>query len=241
MIEKIKNIYKSDEYYDEDLIYMTPNFRAIVNVLAEEIPEYKFALREDIKDDKRFLPTKAEEKASGWDVRAAMKDKQPLIIKPLQYNLIPLGCRGFCPDGWWYELRPRSSTFAKKHIHNLYGTIDETFEGELVFACQYIPDCNPPADNLVVNYADAIGQIIPIRRQEMKVIEWSNEEYDDNCKKRNGQRGAGGFGSTDKNEQPKLKCKNCNQTDLSRPRHKYCGDNKDKNNSHEWQTIKYGV
>lgn len=169
-------------------------------------PKYSFALREDIKNDKRFLPTRAEPKASGWDVRAAMPDKAPLIIKPFQHVKIPLGLRAFCPDGWWYEIKPRSSTFAKKNLHALYGTIDETYEGELVFACQYIPEFslgeawifNMLPSNLTINFGDAIGQIIPIKRQEMEVVESSNEEYDNSCKTRAGARGAGGFGSTGK-------------------------------------------
>lgn len=184
-------------------------------------PIFKFALREDLKEDKIFLPKRAEEKASGWDVRAAMEDRKPLIIEPFQYAKIPLGIRGFCPDGWWYEMKPRSSSFSKKNLHSLYGTIDETYSGQLIYACQYIPEikfetdsCYKPEsswnsisiksktyatnDNLVINFGDAIAQIIPIRRQEMQVLESSNEEYDSDCAKRNAARGAGGWGSTDK-------------------------------------------
>src|SRR6266404_3537788 len=102
-------------------------------------PEFLFSLREDLQNEKQFLPTRAEEKASGWDVRAAMPDRKPLIIKPFEYVKIPLGFRTFCPEGWWYELKPRSSTFAKKHLHSLYGTIDETFEGEALYCGQFIP------------------------------------------------------------------------------------------------------
>lgn len=174
-------------------------------------------MREDLKDDKRFLPTRAESKASGWDVRAAMPDKNPLIIKPFQHIKIPLGFRSFCPDGWWYELKPRSSSFTKKNLHALYGTIDESYEGELLLACQYIPEVdlvwhfhaaqmnlftetdslpiNPPP--LTINFGDAIGQIIPVERKEITVIEWSNNEYDAACKHRAGERGDKGFGSTD--------------------------------------------
>jgi len=79
-------------------------------------------------------------------------------------------------------------------------------------ACQYIPsqDCYnsafAPCHNtatfdhtpLVINFGDALGQIIPVERKEMKVTEVTNEEYDALCKDRNAQRGAGGFGSTDK-------------------------------------------
>jgi len=185
--------------------------------MSNLIPTYKFALREDLKEEKQFLPTKAEPKATGWDVRAAMPDRQSLILKPFQHAKIPLGFRGFCPDGWWYELKPRSSTFGKKFLHALYGTIDETYEGELVFACQYIPTfdmqelvyenefefrdkvsliiSNSLAD-LVINFGDAIGQIIPIERQEMRVLEISNQEYNSDCEQRDAERRTGGFGST---------------------------------------------
>lgn len=181
-------------------------------------PTFKFALREDLVNDKRFLPTRAEPKASGWDVRAAMPDKEPLIIQPFEYAKIPLGIRGFCPEGWWYELKPRSSSFAKKNLHPLYGTVDETYEGELVFACQYIPSFKvkhqqmggtlgyitalildaSSYSNLKIEFGDAIGQIIPVRREEMLVEEVSNYKYDMDCKERDAIRGAGGFGSTGK-------------------------------------------
>ena len=171
------------------------------------IPEYKFALLEDIKDNKEFLPTKAEPKSSGWDVRAAMKNRKPLEIRPFEYVKIPLGIRGFCPEGYWYELKPRSSTFGKKSLHALYGTIDESYEGELLFACQYIPfiDFLPDAwvdqllnARLTIDFGETIAQIIPVKRQEAIMLEISNEELDAQYKNRNGSRGTGGFGSTSK-------------------------------------------
>lgn len=160
------------------------------------VPEYKFALVDRVKGDVQFLPNKAEPKANGWDVRAAIDDDK-ISIPAFHHFLIPLGIRGFCPDGWGYRLKPRSSTFAKKYLHCLYGEIDETFQGELQLACQYIPHSaamSPPT--LTINFGDALGQIIPVRRQEMIVSEISNEEYDALCKERNGVRGEGGFGST---------------------------------------------
>lgn len=177
------------------------------------LPVFRFALREDLQDDKRFLPTRAEPTASGWDVRAAMPNRKPLVIKPLEQAKISLGFRGFCPPGWWYELKPRSSSFAKKSLHALYGTIDETYEGELVFACQYIPPFHHygmgsideedvkryfNSNQLTIEFGDAIGQIIPIRREEMEVHEIPNSDYDILCKQRDAVRGAGGFGSTGK-------------------------------------------
>jgi dUTPase len=178
------------------------------------IPKFKFALREDLKDKKEFLPTRGEPKASGWDVRSS----DDLIIKPFEYAKIRLGFRTMCPEGWWFELKPRSSTFAKKNLHALYGTVDETYEGELIFACQYIPPfklgqlpitgghCQRSAvsfddtmfQTLEISSGDAVGQIIPVKRQEMEVIEATNAEIEEEYKTRAASRGDGGFGSTGK-------------------------------------------
>lgn len=163
------------------------------------IPTYKFALREDLKDKPEFLPTRGEPLATGWDVKCAEPDG--LSLEPGQKVKIRLGFRGFCPPGWWYELKPRSSTFGKKDLNCLYGTIDESYEGELLLACQYIPESKINAAcilRLKIEFGEAIGQIIPVRRQEMTIEQVSNEEYDRLCAERNAARGAGGFGSTDK-------------------------------------------
>ena len=176
-----------------------------------DIPVYKFAVRSDLINSQiSFLPTKATPLASGWDVRAAIKEPGgKLIIAPNQYVKIPLGFRGFCPPGWWYELKPRSSSFTKKFLHCLYGTIDEDYEGEAVFAAQYKPEKdyaylnnNLTSNTLVIEFGEALGQIIPIKKQEMTVESITNEEYDRLCLERNAQRGIGGFGSTDEKVKP---------------------------------------
>lgn len=171
-----------------------------------DIPVYKFAVREDLVKSKiSFLPTRAEPLATGWDVRAAFKEpSNKLIIKPNQYIKIPLGFRGFCPEGWWYNLIPRSSSFGKKSLHCLYGVIDETFPQELIFAAQYRPEKEVIYDdnhmmlpnNLIIEFGEAIGQIIPIKRQDMIVEKITNEELDDLFSKRKSIRESG-FGSTD--------------------------------------------
>jgi dUTPase len=171
-----------------------------------EIPVFKFAIREDLKNcGTSFVPKRATPLAAGWDVRAAIREAGgKLIVKPNEYVKIPLGFRTFAPDGWWYELKARSSTFGKKSLHSLYGTIDEDYEGELIFAAQYLPEKGHAyvetlltPNNLVIEFGEAIGQIIPVKRKEMIVETISNEEYDRLCQERNAQRGAGGFGSTD--------------------------------------------
>lgn len=161
-----------------------------------DIPKFIFALREDLKDDKRFLPTRSEPSATGWDVSAAQMDRKDIVVRAGTYVKIPLGFRAFCPSGWWYQLVPRSSTFAKKSLHSLYGTIDETFEDQAMFLADYIPDVSAMGKDLVIKFGDRIGQIIPVLRQEMTVDSISNDEYDMRCEKRNGVRKTGGFGSS---------------------------------------------
>ena len=183
----------------------------------EELPEFRICLRDDLQDASEFLPTKSEPLATGWDVRCA--EPEGVLLKPFERYMIRLGFRSFCPEGWWYELKPRSSTFVKKYLHALYGTIDETYEKELVFACHFIPtvEWSPIDDSRVwafsikenplshflglkdcqrIEFGERIGQIVPVKRQEMKIIQVSKEEYDESCKNRNASRKTGGFGSS---------------------------------------------
>jgi dUTP pyrophosphatase len=159
-----------------------------------EIPIFRFVLNEGLDD--QFLPAKGSERATGWDVRS----ESDHTIYCGQYIKISLGFRVLPPEGWWLECRPRSSTFTKKNLHALYGVIDEDFEGQCIFACQYLPDFVGVLDanytKLVIKAGEAIGQIIPVRRQEMLVKKVTDEEYKSFCQERNTSRGTGGFGST---------------------------------------------
>ena len=168
-------------------------------------PNYKFALTEELlkaceekgEDPNKFLPVRAESRASGWDVRCANPDG--INLRPNDYMKLSLGFRTFCPRGWWLELNPRSSTFIKKHIHSLYGKIDESYQGEMMFCGQYIPDRKKLVSTMApqrIEFGDRIAQIMPIKLKLMNVESVTNEEYDSLCKERNLSRGAGGFGST---------------------------------------------
>jgi dUTPase len=144
-----------------------------------------------------FLPTRAREKDSGFDVRCAEPGGIELI--PGRYFKMRLGFRMFAPDGWWLSLAPRSGTFIKRHIHALYGVIDETFEDEMCFVGQYIPDAGKilaANSNPVVKFGERIAQVLPAPRWEMPVVAVSEEEMDLKFKERNDPRGTGGFGSS---------------------------------------------
>jgi dUTPase len=170
-----------------------------------EVPVYKFAFTNELIKSCRgtefrpedFLPTRAEPDATGWDVRCA--DPEGFTLKPECYYMMSLGFKGFIPDGWWADLKPRSSTFHKRNCHALYGTIDMTFPKEWKFLCQYMPDaskCYGRKDHVRVEFGDRIAQIIPVKLQEM-IPEISSIEEVERLHHTRGSIRTGGFGSTD--------------------------------------------
>ena len=179
-----------------------------------EVPEFKFAIREDIKNQEGFIPSKKIGSDTGWDVRCA--EPEGVILEPFEHKIIRLGIRMFAPKGWWLELRPRSSSHAKKHLNCLYGVIDELYEREIGFSCQYIPPLegikintdvagiftkshivfDADIEPLEIKFGERIGQLIPKKREYMITSEVSNEDFDKLCEERQGERGTGGFGST---------------------------------------------
>lgn len=162
-----------------------------------EIPTFRFALMDGLDDS--FLPTKSEPNSTGWDVRASLLgyDGKPTswVIRPGQYFRIPLGFRALPEEGWWFHLHPRSSSFAKKFMHTLVGVVDQDFELEACYCAQYLPDLNSMGQDLVIEHGDRIGQIIPYRRQEMKVERITNQQYQQFIDNRQAVR-KGGFGSS---------------------------------------------
>jgi len=159
------------------------------------IPEFKFSLRQDLKDKKEFLPTRSHNSDTGWDVRAAFEDHKDLLLKNNEKVLIPLGIKVVVPKGWWLKVVPRSSTFAKKHLNCLYGVVDEEYENYIYLSAQLQSPNNFPT-TLTIPFGERIAQLIPVKRQEMIVTEIDEEEFQKLCKERNGTRGEGGFGST---------------------------------------------
>ena len=171
-----------------------------------EIPEFKFCVADGLDDS--FLPTRGKDTDSGYDVRASADVTFDI---PTGKALIPLGIRAFIPAGWWLDLRPRSSTFAKLNLHCLYGVIDEGYENGIMLAVSWQPPHVMETsainfvnlslgfdipDPLTIAKGDRLGQLIPVKRQEMKVTGVSKEEFDKLCKERGGERGTSGFGGS---------------------------------------------
>lgn len=178
----------------------------------KNIPEFIFTLDEGL--DSSFLPKQTTQPDTGWDVQSSNR----IIIKPFEKVFIPLGLKCFAPAGYWLELRPRSSTFGKKNLHSLYGVIDESYEGQIYFACQWIPPfeimeidkflngfdersraaalMNYFSKSLTIEKGERIGQLVPVKRQVMNVNSVSADEFKKLCEERGHKRGSGGFGSS---------------------------------------------
>ena len=161
--------------------------KAMIEMLT---PKFKFALREDLKDMKQFLPTRTTDRSSGWDISCAWDDHKDHTVQPGEFVKIPLGIRCIPDEGYWYEVKPRSSTFVKKHLHALYGTVDNDYRDQLYFCAQYMG-----TEPITLEFGSRIGQIIPVKLQEMTVEEISNADYDKFCKDEVNER-KGGFGSS---------------------------------------------
>lgn len=131
------------------------------------------------------LPRYETALAAGCDVRAAVPEDEPLVLKPGERGLVPTGIAIALPPGWEAQIRPRSGLAAKYGVTclNAPGTIDADYRGELKVIL-----INHGAKNFVVRRGDRIGQMVvaPVFQARFEEV----EALDDTA------RGEGGFGST---------------------------------------------
>jgi len=131
------------------------------------------------------LPTYATEGSSGMDIRAFISE--PIVLKPLERQLIPTGLFIELPLGYEAQIRPRSGLAIKQGITclNTPGTIDADYRGEIkVILINLSSEIQTIADG------DRIAQMViqPVIQIEWQPTKNINETI----------RGAGGFGHTGK-------------------------------------------
>jgi dUTP pyrophosphatase len=131
------------------------------------------------------LPAYATEDAAGMDLKADIP--QPVILRPLERQLIPTGIFIELPSGYEAQVRPRSGMAIKQGITclNSPGTIDADYRGELKVILINLSDTEQS-----IHPGDRIAQMV-IGRVE-KVI-WEPVE-----KINQTVRSDGGFGHTGK-------------------------------------------
>src|SRR3954469_38801 len=79
------------------------------------------------------LPAYESAQAAGMDLRAAVPDDQPLVLRPGARHPVPTGLAFALPEGFEGQVRPRSALAAKQGVTclNSPGTIDADYRGEV--------------------------------------------------------------------------------------------------------------
>lgn len=129
------------------------------------------------------LPAYATPQSAGMDLRANLE--KPILLHPMQRQLIPTGLHIALPVGYEAQVRPRSG-LALKHgisVLNTPGTIDADYRGEIMVLLVNFSDTD-----FVVNDGERIAQMV-IARHEQAVFN-EVEMLDET------ERGEGGYGHT---------------------------------------------
>jgi dUTP pyrophosphatase len=138
-----------------------------------------------INQSSNALPEYATEGSAGMDLRAHLE--APLVLRPLERQLVPTGLFIELPQGYEAQVRPRSGLAIKHGITclNSPGTIDSDYRGELKVIL-----INLSQDEQTLHPGDRIAQMVvgPVVQIGWETVEAISETA----------RNAGGFGHTGK-------------------------------------------
>ena len=129
------------------------------------------------------LPSYATEQSAGMDLRANIDE--PIVLKPMQRQIVKTGLFMALPPGYEAQVRPRSG-LALKHgitVLNSPGTIDSDYRGEVGVLLINLGD-----KDFVINDGERIAQMVIAKHETVSFV--LTEELDET------QRGAGGYGHT---------------------------------------------
>jgi len=131
------------------------------------------------------LPVYETVASAGMDIRANLET--PIVLKPLERNMIPTGLFIELPVGFEAQIRPRSGFAAKSGVTvlNAPGTIDADYRGEVKVIL-----INLSEKEVVVNHGDRVAQMVIAKHE---TISWQEVDLLSET-----QRGEGGFGHTGK-------------------------------------------
>jgi len=131
------------------------------------------------------LPAYETAQAAGMDLRAAVPDDEPLVLRPGARFPVPTGLAFALPDGFEAQVRPRSGLAAKHGVTclNTPGTIDADYRGEVKVIL-----VNLGEEDFTIRRGDRIAQLViaPVVQARWNEVENLDETA----------RGVGGFGST---------------------------------------------
>jgi dUTP pyrophosphatase len=131
------------------------------------------------------LPAYETPGSAGMDLRAAVPENEPMVIKPGARAMVPTGMCWAIPQGFEVQVRPRSGLAAKAGVTclNTPGTIDSDYRGEVKVIL-----INLGEEDFTIRRGDRIAQMVaaPVAQAAWTEVESLDETA----------RGAGGFGST---------------------------------------------
>ncbi|HEX7759219.1 MAG TPA: dUTP diphosphatase [Caulobacteraceae bacterium] len=131
------------------------------------------------------LPAYETADAAGMDLRAAVPEDEPFVLRPGDRFAMPTGLTMAIPRGYEGQVRPRSGLAFKSGITclNSPGTIDADYRGEVKVIL-----INHGAEDVTIRRGDRIAQLLitPVEQAVWEEVESLDETV----------RGAGGFGST---------------------------------------------
>ena len=131
------------------------------------------------------LPAYETAQAAGMDLRAAVPQDEPLVLRPGSRFAVPTGLAFALPPGFEGQVRPRSGRAFKHGVTclNTPGTIDADYRGEVKVIL-----INHGEEDFVIRRGERIGQLViaPVVQAVWAEVETLDETA----------RGAGGFGST---------------------------------------------
>jgi dUTP pyrophosphatase len=129
------------------------------------------------------LPSYATAGSAGMDIRASIE--APVLLQPLERQLIPTGLFMELPAGYEAQVRPRSGLAVKQGITclNTPGTIDSDYRGEIKVILINLSNTAQQ-----INNGDRIAQIVIAKTEKasLVVVPQLTETT----------RGEGGFGHT---------------------------------------------
>lgn len=131
------------------------------------------------------LPEYVTSGSAGMDLKA--NTTEPIVLGPLERQMIPTGLYIALPEGYEAQVRPRSGLAAKYGVTvaNSPGTVDADYRGEIKVIL-----INLSNEKFVVNPGDRIAQMVVARYER---VEWNEVATLDET-----ERGEGGFGHTGK-------------------------------------------
>src|SRR5258708_7074359 len=107
----------------------------------------------------------------GFDLGVAIHEDR-MVIQPHMFHDVPTYVKVELPKGYWGDIRTRSSTFAKRRLLVMPGTIDNGYRGQLsVFLY------NPNPEPVTVHKGDYLAQLVllPILTTSLRRVERISE------------------------------------------------------------------